>query len=682
MFISTHTDKGTKYVRLIEAYRDENGKRKTRVVKSFGRLDAILANDPDGLKKLKSEYSTKEQRRQVASSARLEAAVNHLKWVSTASRRRSKRGGILLRYGHFALRALWEKELGMKHKISNLQKKCGKYNFDFNDVLSFIIFSKIINPSSIFNTYCEMDKYLGCNIQDVHLHSFYQVLDFLKDNKDEIFRFINNKLDKKYNHKRSTMIFYDVTNTYFEAPLTDEEMGLVRNDYEKLVHELAIHAKEGGILEDEHFDENGFVKLENLPQEFLDLIGSERIKYLRMRGPSKEHRMDLPIVSIALVIDKNGFPLDFELYSGNQPEVTAMKRSISSLSRKYNIKNAIVVADRGLNSVNNLKMLKECGLGFLVAQKVSQFTGKLLKEMLDLDSYTKIDTIDSDNLSFKSIDNWEKKGTNNKSINCKLVFTFSENRKKRDLAVLEIQKKIVEDKMARGEEVKPRSTGWASLVKTDTAVKHRIIGVDENIYNKKKELCGFSALIFDNSNESGEDSLFKSIEIIRNYRNLEKIEECFRIMKSNLGLRPMYVWTPDHIYAHIAICVLALVIIRLLQDKLYKNNTPMTINEICNTLGTEAIMALPELHDDILFIRGSWGFNIRREYPNYSSEQLVEIIKKRLADNDQRLFIEDILQACGLELPPDVTIRRELGRCLGVRFTSNEDAVPRVRLNQ
>ena len=90
-----------------------------------------------------------------------------------------------------------------------------------------------------------------------------------------------------------------------------------------------------------------------------------------MRGMSKEHRYDLPLVSISLVIDENGFPIDFELYNGNTAEISKMQESISKMQEKYNVKNTVVVADRGLNSVSNLNMLQDNNYGFIVDQKIS-----------------------------------------------------------------------------------------------------------------------------------------------------------------------------------------------------------------------------------------------------------------------------------------------------------------------
>ena len=109
-----------------------------------------------------------------------------------------------------------------------------------------------------------------------------------------------------------------------------------------------------------------------------------------MRGSSKEPRFDFPLASSALVISEEGIPIDFYVYAGNASEFKTMAASIESLKQKYNVKESIVVADRGLNSAANLKMLQSSDLGFLMAQKVSNLDQKTTKAMFDPEGYVPI----------------------------------------------------------------------------------------------------------------------------------------------------------------------------------------------------------------------------------------------------------------------------------------------------
>lgn len=128
-----------------------------------------------------------------------------------------------------------------------------------------------------------------------------------------------------------------------------------------------------------------------------------------MRGPSKEHRFDLPLASIALIINEEGIPIDFYVYAGNASEFKTMSTSIGSLKKKYDVKESIVVADRGLNSASNLKMLLEDNLGFLMAQKVSNLDQATTAAMFDPQGYTPITSDGEEVGRYKVIDNWVKK---------------------------------------------------------------------------------------------------------------------------------------------------------------------------------------------------------------------------------------------------------------------------------
>lgn len=173
------------------------------------------------------------------------------------------------------------------------------------------------------------------------------------------------------------MMFYDVTNVYFETTLSDEEKQLF-NDDEKLrceafelitdycrEHNLLLPSeakeKDNSTLELDavasFLDKDDNLIYEKIPSDLQKTIRQKL--FLRMRGLSKEHRSDLPLVSIALVIDEFGFPLDYEIYSGCSSEFNTMKQSIDNLKNRYGIKDAVIVADRGLNSVANLKMLQD-----------------------------------------------------------------------------------------------------------------------------------------------------------------------------------------------------------------------------------------------------------------------------------------------------------------------------------
>lgn len=318
-------------------------------------------------------------------------------------------------------------------------------------------------------------------------------------------------------------LFYDVTNTYFESALTDEERGYEQMDYHERLFDALIEEMEAGNLEASLLEEDE-IDLCKIPNDVWARIESKKLRYLRMRGPSKEHRTDLPLVSVALVIDKNGFPMDFEVFAGNSSEFKTMAQAIDTLQKKYNFLKTVLVADRGLNSASNLKMLEDRGFGFLMSQKVSNLGGKLTDVMTDLSGYEDLVIGSPEHGKFKVIADYQKTNSQDpaETVSTTLVFTFSEKRKKRDEAILEAWRKVIEEKAAKKEELKASKYGWRGMVKTEAVLpkdepeetedakkginkKARakakkavkiIVGVDEKVYEKKKRLAGFAGMVY------------------------------------------------------------------------------------------------------------------------------------------------------------------------------------------
>lgn len=122
-------------------------------------------------------------------------------------------------------------------------------------------------------------------------------------------------------------MFYDVTNTYFESALTDEERGYEQMDYHERLFDALIEEVEAGNLKASLLEEDE-IDLCKIPSDVWARIKSKKLRYLRMCDPSKEHRTDLPLVSVALVMDKNGFPMDFEVFAGNSSEFKTMAQAL------------------------------------------------------------------------------------------------------------------------------------------------------------------------------------------------------------------------------------------------------------------------------------------------------------------------------------------------------------------
>ena len=162
------------------------------------------------------------------------------------------------------------------------------------------------------------------------------------------------------------------------------------------------------------------------------------------------------------------------------------------------------------------------------------------------------------------------------------------------------------------------------------------------------------------------------------YARLNQIEDAFRVMKSNLGLRPMFVRNSIHVQGHVGICVLALLLVRLLQDKLKKAGVQMSIDEISRSLRT-ASTAVLRSGDSLCFQHVGEIVNPRRRNPSLSTDELLTLIRE---EKQKANGIWTIMQACGLKPLPRATNRHELARCLGTRFGSDQEALSPIVLEQ
>lgn len=693
MFI--RTQKGGKngqreYVYLVEGFTGKNGKTQQRVVKSFGRLDVLQKEEPHILEKLKAQYGgSREEKDQRNATLRAEATRQFLEKTIDFDACSYP----LLKYGHYPVRALWRKFFQLQRKF-NYVKKTSKFQFNIDETLCFLVASKILHPSSILALHQQQDSYLSNPLAGVPIDSVYDTLAIVHKEHDSLMEWTNKAIGEVVPKDRNTLVFYDVTNTYFETAMTDREKGYEDKEFPDILLEMAKEAKESGMLSDECFDSDGDVIPENLPVDFLEKVAEAKVQYLRMRGPSKEHRFDLPLISIALVIDRYGFPMDFQVFSGNKSEYDGMVTSIERFRMKYNIKDAIVVADKGLNSGANLQMLQQHGLGYLMSQKITKLSDELTSQMLDPSLYRPFDEDKPELGSYQVIEHW-KKGSSVGPIDCNLIFTFNEKRKKRDEAVLELWREIVLTKKKQGVKVKPKMFGWAGLAKINKELKDGspIEGIDEEVYEKKKALCGYAALIYQGpppSETESEMQVTEDGEIIKSqeeepgflpaaktlascYGELNQIEACFHIMKTNLGLRPMYVSNSMHIKGHVGVCVLALMLVRLIQYKLQEQGTPMTINEICRALDEAQVIVRKDADGKILVHPTHRGIgDLRKGRERASREELVKLARD-FSKIEQP--IDKIMRACGLTPLKGTYAKNELQRALGTQFSDDQAMV-------
>lgn len=690
------------YVYLYESYRDENGKTKSRQVKSFGHQNKI---DPATMEKLKNEYGNKRLNQKIKQQQNVDSFASLVDEVNTNSQFFSNfNKSPLLHYGHLVVKPLIEEEMGLKYKLDYLQKINSKItSYQVSDITFYSIASKLLDPASYLGAYSKQTAFLSNPVEGIALDNFYAALDFLSEHKDEILKHVVKKVHTTKSDGPQ-LLFYDCTNCYFETPYDDVEQ-----------YTFKYMAQKRNELEKQGYSEvqvQEYLESEDFKFELESAIKDSDDELIRRRGPSKESRFAQPIVSIALVIDEDGIPIDFEIYKGNSSEYKTMAKSIEKLQKKFNVRNSYIVADRGLNSTDNLNMLLEKKLGFVVAQKVSNLNKELEKQMLNLDDYQTavVPGVDMDSPATKvkykvcktkktkyGID--EETGKRKKiAVDCSIMFTFSEKRQKRDLAELnddlvKAQQAVNEGKLMAN----PCSSGWRGIVKTQKETEngktdkdlYKAKSINQEVVEHRKAIAGFSAVVYsDPVKDKNSTAKITPEMVLTTYHHLVKIEDCFRVMKTNFTIRPMFVRLESHIRAHCLICVLALIALRVLEKKMSALGHNYSVYQLTEQLNNAVVAPIPMSNSkDMLFMNCKFFTDIYtkdnvkngRKRADINEMLDIDAIKTAYvqAQEQKSDCIDSIIKAVGLSPLPLITNVGQIKKALKFR-TAKTNLIDRV----
>ena len=419
--------------------------------------------------------------------------------------------------GYFPLKNINDR-LSVK-KYIDLMQTATDFRFNVFDMMSSLVYARLVHPCSKAKTYEEVIPKLF-DTYDYSLNQLYDGLEYIGCEYEKIIEIYNHQIGQMYSFHTSHT-YFDCTNFYFEIDREDD---------------------------------------------------------FRRKGPSKENRKE-PIVGMGLLLDANQIPMGMKLYPGNESEKPVLRNIIDDLKKRNSISGkTIQVADKGLNCAENIIHALQSGDGYIFSKSV-----KLLPEtevtwvLLDND-YRDV-TDKNGNLLYRikeCVDDFTYTVTDSEGKKRKLqlpekrVATF--NPKLAEKQRLEIKKQVEKAILLKTAKAKKSEYGdcakYVTFIttdkkgnETDGTVKAVL---NEDVINKSFKLSGYNLLV-------SSEIKMSAAEIYSAYHNLWRIEESFRIMKSQLDARPVYLQKEDTITGHFLICYLAVLLTRLLQFKVLKN---------------------------------------------------------------------------------------------------------------
>ena len=622
-------------------YTTKSGKKSTKgcIGKALGSKSELLAKDPLALEKLRVELKKRSAPNQAT-----ERTKQLLEEIPKKRPSLPYAGEPVLCYANYILKPIWNETLKLKALVRYQQSKTD-IEFDAEALLWQTVVNRIVSPSSHLKHYRSQTNWLGNSLAETNLRSLYRMLSFAARIKKPILRGLNKALNQAMPRDLS-VVFYDVTNTWFETVWDDE-------------HQWAMEVeKQLSALPSEATPEER--------RQLIEKLERARTSSLRMRGPSKECRKD-PIVSIAMVVDRDGIPIDFRVYPGNSSEKTTMKCSIDELAKTYKITNAVVVADNGLNTNANLIRLVKENQGFLLAHSLSKAKQGSVDEWLkdtgwqwDKEKERKIKIIPSSLVDEDGV----------VQTNYRMVIGWSEKRYQEDMFKIEMHEQGAREAIAHHAKLPLATFGWKKYIETG---KNKAQKINEKKLAKDKKLAGYYAYLFKDSREFDKEWVelppeekkeLSGWEIIEQYKEQAQIEECFRIMKTNFNLRPMYVYTDEHIEAQVLICALALILLRILSKKLKLAGSPMTTEQILAAINTAKLSVQLDKEQPALY------------------RPLRQILRRPQDDDPhapihlyEETDLSRIMNCVDLTPLPPVADKNELAHCLKTRFDTDKEAL-------
>ena len=514
---------------------------------------------------------------------------------------------------------LYLKDIYAKLNLSDFFKSVSsdrKITYDCNKICQFLTYARILDPASKYGTYDKLDTYY--EKPQVEYQHMIRFLDILDRNSD---KYLKHLFDNSENIvKRDTSVmYYDCTNYFFETEKPDEEI--------------------------------------------VDEVTGEIILGLRQFGISKENKTS-PIVEMGLIMDSRGIPISMCIHPGNTNEQLTAVTLEKEVIKMTGNKKFIYCADAGLGSYNIRKFNDMGGRAYIVTQSVKKL-GQEIKDIVFNDSNYRLLSND-DAITLKEMRTFDKKDANNLSLYNDFAYkvipantamdtglyeekVYKNGRTKKVKAkgtlhqyiivtfsrkMMEYQRTIRERQLERAkkllrlkdpEKIKKGPNDIRRFLKnTSSDTANYVLDMDK--IHEEEKYDGFYA-VATNLDDSAKDILAVA-------QNRYKIEDCFRIMKTNFDARPVFLRKPERIRAHFLICYTALLIYRLMECKLDDNLTHVTTSNLIKTLRNMNVVNMDDMYYKSIYsgsqaldaLERCFELQLNRKY--YRPSDLNKIVKK------------------------------------------------------
>ena len=569
------------YLTIVEKYWDKDKKcSREKTAKIIGYLDSSSDNYNELVSSYKKEAAEMTKKNKEDSNSNISINLNEelpdnyddLKNI----------GYVIFKYIYKELELdKFFKKVALNYEIE----------YDLNKIFELMVYSRILFPASKKKTYENRNIFFE-SYDDIDLENIYRALTIFSENEKELQKWIYDHSVTKYNRDLSST-YFDCTNYYYDISKPD--------------------------IDD------------------VDDDGKLLLKRYRKYGPEKNHRKD-PIVELGLLMDNTSIPLAYELFPGNESEKLHMLPVVNRARKEYGFNRTIVVADRGLNTSDNIYKLNGSNKsdnnkrdGYIYGQSVRGADQEFKDYVLDQDGYVDTKIIDNNSeITFRHksriypktiyVESPNKKGVLTKhktTVDQKQLVYYSKKyadkqKLERDRAIERAKDLIAHPKKYDKVSAKGAS-GYVINIAFDKngEIINRSMELDVDKIQEEEKYDGYYSIVTSELNMS-------DIEIREKYRGLIRIEDTFKITKSELDTRPIFVRTNEHIEGHFTTCFTALILIRLLELKL---GNKYTVQEIINSLKKYNCVHLDKNHYQFVYndpiikdISDVYNINLSKKY--------------------------------------------------------------------